>query len=245
MTETIARQPQGIPVGGQFAPTTHTEPDIGLNTAAQAVSVPFQGSIDLHERAFGSLPALPASVGTPEVAFGFNIDGKLETHVTVGGSKMSFWNNDMADEITNTVESGRSGEHEEAPWSGITEYEDWQQTRTWAESVHERIHGATLEVMSTAVDTQAARASIIGFATGRAGDLTKLTPLQDSSSRAAAAIAVADEGQGKEATMRDLLTDLRHYADAHGIDIDKALEESANYFRHERLSTIFAEGTRA
>jgi hypothetical protein len=31
MTTTIARQPLGIPVGGQFAPTTHAEPSLSLD----------------------------------------------------------------------------------------------------------------------------------------------------------------------------------------------------------------------
>ncbi|MGX1161061.1 hypothetical protein FBY31_0563 [Arthrobacter sp. SLBN-100] len=118
---TYSRQPRGIPGGGQFVPTAHAEPGFDLNSSAPAVSVPFQGSVDLHNRDLGNLPPLPASVGTPEMAFDFNIDGKLETHVNVGGSKMSFSNDDMADEITNTVESGRSGEDDEAPWSGIAE----------------------------------------------------------------------------------------------------------------------------
>ncbi|MET4144060.1 DUF2958 domain-containing protein [Arthrobacter sp. UYCo732] len=30
MTDSITRQPQGIPVGGQFAPTAHAEPDVSL-----------------------------------------------------------------------------------------------------------------------------------------------------------------------------------------------------------------------
>lgn len=33
MTITIARQPQGIPVGGQFAPLTHSEPSVSLGAA--------------------------------------------------------------------------------------------------------------------------------------------------------------------------------------------------------------------
>lgn len=32
MTENIARQPQGIPVGGQFAPTAHAEPVVALTS---------------------------------------------------------------------------------------------------------------------------------------------------------------------------------------------------------------------
>jgi hypothetical protein len=36
MTENIARQPAGVPVGGQFAATAHAEPDVALTTAAVA-----------------------------------------------------------------------------------------------------------------------------------------------------------------------------------------------------------------
>jgi len=239
MTDTVARQPQGIPVGGQFAPTFHSEPGFTLNGSATTVSVPFQGSIDLNESSFGSLPQLPASVGTPEVTFDFDIDGKLETHVSVDGSTMSFWNDDMADEITNTIESGHSGEGEVAPWSNIAEYEDWEQTRTWAESVHERIHGATLEVLTTAASDGAARVSIINFATGRGEAVIQPTPEQASAKRAAAAVAVVEEGQGSQDTMRDLFTDLRHYADARGIDIQKALDDSSEYYRHEKTNPSF------
>ena len=35
MTENITRQPKGIPVGGQFAATTHTDPDVALEAAAE------------------------------------------------------------------------------------------------------------------------------------------------------------------------------------------------------------------
>ncbi|MET4143780.1 hypothetical protein [Arthrobacter sp. UYCo732] len=242
MTDTIARQPQGIPVGGQFAPTTHAEPGFDLHDSSPAVPVAFQGSIDLRESAYGSLPPLPASVGTPEVTFDFNIDGKLETHVTVDGSTLTFWNDDMADEITNTIESGRSGEDESAPWSNIAEYEDWEQARTWAESVHERIYGANLDVMTTAATQDAARASIISFATCRSKPAPDLTPEQSSAKRAAAAVAIVDEGQGKEYAMRDLFTDLRHYADKHGIDIYKAMDDSLGLYQHETTDPSFKEG---
>ncbi|HAP90907.1 MAG TPA: hypothetical protein DEP82_06370 [Arthrobacter bacterium] len=36
MTETINRQPQGIPSGCQFAPTAHSEPDVSLTPTAPA-----------------------------------------------------------------------------------------------------------------------------------------------------------------------------------------------------------------
>ena len=112
------------------------------------------------------LPPLPESVGTPEVSFDFNDAGKLETHVTVGGSTLSFWKDDMDGETTNSIESGNS-DYDEAPWSGIQEMEDFQQARTWAEAVHERIEGATSQVMEDATGREEAREAILAFATGR------------------------------------------------------------------------------
>lgn len=242
MTETTARQPQGIPVGGQFAPTTHAEPGFALNSPGPAATVPLHGDVDLYGSDFGALPVLPASAGTPEVTFDFSIDGKLETHVTVDGSTMSFWNDDMADEITNSIESGPGGEGEAAPWSNIAEYDDFEKTRTWAEAVHERLDGATYQVLNTAVADDTARSSIINFATGRGGAPLELTPEQASAKRAAAAMAIAEEGQGSEITMRDLFIDLRHYADARGIDIYKALDDSLEVYRHEKTDPTFKEG---
>lgn len=39
MTDYTARQPQGIPAGGQFAPTAHTEPKISLDAAPGAAGI--------------------------------------------------------------------------------------------------------------------------------------------------------------------------------------------------------------
>jgi hypothetical protein len=242
MTDTIARQPQGIPAGGQFAPTFHSEPAIGLHSnPSTPVPVSFKGSIDLRESEFGRLPELPASVGTPEVSFSYDVDGNLETRVTVGGSTMAFWNDDMADEITNTIESGHSGEGEIAPWSTIASYDDFEQTRTWAESVHERIDGATFGVLADATTSTETSKAIIAFATGQGSTAPELTPEQSSAKRAAAAMAVCEEGQGADITMRDLFIDLRHYADAHGIDIYQAMDDSLKVYQHEKTDPGFKE----
>jgi hypothetical protein len=243
MTETIARQPQGIPAGGQFAPTFHSEPAIGLHSnPPSVVPVSFKGSIELRESQFGSLPELPASVGTPEVTFGYDIDGNLETRVTVDGSTMAFWTDPMREEITNTIESGHSGEGEIAPWSTIATYDDFEKTRTWAESVHERIDGATFGVLADATTSTETSKAIVAFATGHATQAAKPTPEQASARRAAAAMAVCEEGQGADITMRDLFTDLRHYADAHGIDIYQAMDDSLEVYQHEKTDPTFKEG---
>lgn len=40
MTENTNRQPKGVPVGGQFATTSHSEPDLSLSPAASATALP-------------------------------------------------------------------------------------------------------------------------------------------------------------------------------------------------------------
>jgi hypothetical protein len=39
MTETIARQPAGIPAGGQFAPTSHAEPNVSLSPGPELATL--------------------------------------------------------------------------------------------------------------------------------------------------------------------------------------------------------------
>lgn len=237
---TPAHEPAGQPTGGQFAKRFHSDAVASLPVTSSPVS--FQGQASLDPSGYPDLPALPASVGTPEVFFSFSDEGKLETDVRIGGSTMSFWRDEMTGDVTNTIEDGHTIEGEFAPWSGIAEYKDFEQARTWAEAVHERVEGATEEVLESAVQTDAARASIIAFATGRPAEpVIELTPAQSSAKRAAAAMAACDEGQGTETTMRDLLTDLRHYADANGIDIYQAMDESHGYYLHEKADPSFTE----
>ena len=242
MTETIARQPQGIPAGGQFAPTSHSEPAIGLNPTPATVPIHFQGSIDLRESAFQSLPELPASVGTPEVAFDYSDTGKLETHVTVDGSTVSFWGDDLTGDIANTIDNGYTPEGEDAPWGHIPEYDDFQRLRTWGESVHQRIDGATYRLVADASSADETRKAIINFATGHGEPAAKPTPEQAAAKRAAALMAICEEGQGAEITMRDLFIDLRHYADAKGIDIYQAMDDSLGVYQHEKTDPSFKEG---
>lgn len=240
MTETIARQPQGIPVGGQFAPTFHAEPAVALR-GSSGISVPFQGSIDLNESSFAPLPELPSAAGAPDVSFDFSDAGILETHVTSGGTTVSFWGDHMADTITNSVDNGYIPEGEDAPWSHLSGG-DFEKLRTWGESVHERIDGATYRLVADASCTKETGKQIISFATGRTGPAVKPTPQQESARRAAVAMAVCEEGQGSQDTLRDLFTDLRHHADAKGIDFYQALEDSLGYYQHEKTDPTFKEG---
>jgi hypothetical protein len=198
--------------------------------------VTFQGQAALDQAGYATLPPLPDSVGTPEVNFSFSDSGKLETHVTIDGSTLTFWTDDMDDEVTNAIENGNS-EFDEAPWSGIADMEDFQAARTWAESVHERVESATTQIAESAVESFEAREAIIAFATGRQAEQAEETPATATYRRANAALAAAtDHSRGLDTptAIADLLTDLRFLADKEGIDIHEALDRSYNYYLEEK-----------
>lgn len=80
MTENQTRQPQGIPVGGQFAAAAHAEPDITLSPDPVVTNISIEQTIELKRYPFDELPPLPESVGTPDVDYSFEA-GKVETSV--------------------------------------------------------------------------------------------------------------------------------------------------------------------
>jgi hypothetical protein len=73
MTTDPARHPKGIPEGGRFAATTHTEPDLALDAAAARLTLPDDPFTGRHARCpepkpedwvFGRDECIDASVGT-------------------------------------------------------------------------------------------------------------------------------------------------------------------------------------
>lgn len=188
------------------------------------------------------LPPLPDSAGIPEVSFDFSDAGKLETHVAVGGSTLSFWKDDMDGETTNSIDSGNF-EVDTAPWAHIQDMEDFQQARTWGESVHERVEGATSQILESAVQSDDARSSIIAFATGRAAEAgDDPTPENASTKRIEQALSSYDAGEDDATLVQDLFTDLRHYADSRGIDLHQALDASYDNYLREKNDPAFKEG---
>jgi len=154
---------------------------------------------------------------------------------------MSFWRDEMTGDVGNTIDNGNAPEGEDAPWAGIAEYEDFEQARTWAEAVHERVEGATAEILESAVQSDESRTAIVNFATGRATETAGESPARAARRRAEAVLAAADTGDDVETTMSDLLTDLRLYADAKGIDIYQILDRSYGYYLEEKADPSFTE----
>lgn len=85
MTESINRQPQGIPAGGQFAPTAHAEPEVSLSAPAPARPVETQRARRGHDfyppaEEMAAWPALYATDGT-----GLVRDKPIQAHYFQGG----------------------------------------------------------------------------------------------------------------------------------------------------------------
>jgi hypothetical protein len=85
MTESINRQPQGIPVGGQFAPTAHGEPDVALAAPVPARPVETQHRRRGHDfyppaEEMAAWPELYATDGDGPIG-----DKPIQAHYFQGG----------------------------------------------------------------------------------------------------------------------------------------------------------------
>jgi hypothetical protein len=150
-----ARQPAGVPVGGQFAATAHAEPGIELAPAKPTHTAPLTGTVELHRDWFEALPEWPEEMPEPEINFGFD-DGKVETYVTVDGQMMTFWDSDQDGTICDSS-NGQS------PWEDF-DLEDQEKAEAWGKAVHERIDSATYGVMIEGSHSPAVKNIILAHA---------------------------------------------------------------------------------
>lgn len=181
MTDNTARQPKGVPVGGQFAATAHAEPSLNLTPRRQ------------------ELDGWPESVPDPEVTFHMGDDGVITTNVDIEGQPVfEVWN--PGDDIHSI-----RNESFESEWLGVENLHEAAQK--WAHGKHEQIAAALRTEMHDAVERS--RARVLGAATGTKPALTddelgKLVGLNQSAAYAArrdaefAATAVVARGVLKD-----------------------------------------------
>lgn len=157
-----SRQPQGIPVGGQFAANAHSEAEVTLaRPNFVEYEAPIVGTAKLNLGSFEVLPEWPAEMPEPSVTYDFD-DGKVNTYVDIdeAGSirSLRFWTDDI--DGTNN-----STDHGENPWEEFDE-EDQENARAWGKAVHERIDASTYGVMIEATLQGKVREIILAHATG-------------------------------------------------------------------------------
>lgn len=169
MTETQNRVHAGIPAGGQYAATAHSDAVPSLEAAPRTThTAQLSGTIELSNDWFEKLPEWPAGMPEPEVNFGFD-DGKVETYVTVDGKMMTFWDSDM-DGVINDTDNGSDNRWEEF------DEEDQEAAKEWAVEVHKRIDSATYGVMTEGAHSPAVKDIILAQAVGKEPAAPKVGP---------------------------------------------------------------------
>jgi hypothetical protein len=68
------------------------------------------------------------------------------------------------------------------------------------------------------------------------------TPEQSAAARATTALSSYDADEDDETRLKDLFTDLRHYADSRGIDLHEVMDASYSNYLHEKNDPAFKEG---
>lgn len=159
MTFTPARQPEGIPAGGQFAATAHSDDVAALASPMYTnYTAPLTGTIELKNASFDTLPEWPSGMPEPDVSFDFS-GGKCETSVTVDGMTMNFWESD-GDGTINDTDNGQN------PWEDFDE-EDQEKALEWGKRVHQRIDSSTYGIMIEASTSPAMRDIILAHGLGK------------------------------------------------------------------------------
>lgn len=256
-----ARQPKGIP-GGQFATTTHTEPDVSIRhphgtTAQQLVTV--TAMLALNESRWEEQKALLAVQSEERTRVRRRLAGaraaaKLLTEFPDAATVT--YTRDPLNGIT-TMESIEDGE-------GYTLYDSTNmdgpvfagndrdiRRRVAAHQGVRQLMGVTPppdhadQGISVDADGDTER---IHLATALEDGLVhleaeELTPEQSSARRMNAALSNwAETDDDPQTTMRDLLTDLRHYAAANNLDLGQALDGSYKVFLEEHHDPASKEG---
>ncbi|MEH0110767.1 hypothetical protein V6N00_13735 [Tersicoccus sp. MR15.9] len=236
MTQQQTRVEKGVPTGGQYAATNHTEPDVALPAAPQPnisihhTRMPLVTTLDLYTPVPNEFDATwPSSLPDPEVDIDLD-GGVIETHVTVDGSVMKFW--------TDREETLDSTEYDADAWSGMDE-ETRDQALAWGREKHATIEAAANGAQQAAVNAPGVREAILANVTGKPIPVNgpKYGPKamqRDGNDRITASLAATwdhfGDGEDKTFPAESMLTDLRHYAAARGLDFDAMVANSADLY---------------
>jgi hypothetical protein len=259
---TTSRQPKGIPVGGQFAATIHAEPDVSINTSASTferlgavtsllaadeirwesekaqLAVDSEARTTRRRRLAGARAATKLLAQFPSAA---TVTYTRDPHngiVTMDSIEdnegYTLYN---ADDMAKGVLPGNSRDisRRVAARQGVRQLMGTTPPPRHADqgiTVLEAGGGTERLNLQTALDD--------GLAFLEAEELT---PAQASVQRVETALGQwNDPGEDAQTRVRDMLTDLRHYAAANDIDLGHALDRSYEVFSEEHNDPAFKEG---
>lgn len=222
-----SRQPKGIPAGGQFAATSHPEPEARLHPAVSTGEARRIAGVRAASLILDRIPEADVLWYTHNPARGI---GRLD-QLRDGSGRVIYSGDDMDYPVSRTrqpKEAERRAAVREAVRLLAGPYVPPEHDAQGASAhlKHERLHLPTfLEYGPQVLDAE------------------DLTPAQSSAQRMNATLSHWTEtGGDPQTTMRDLLTDLRHYAAANNLDLGQALDGSYKVFLEEHSDPAFKEG---
>jgi hypothetical protein len=255
-----ARQPKGIPTGGQFAATAHAEPALGLSGA---------GSIEDNLAQVNAALAVNRSHWDAEMAVlsKNEHERRMRRRRLAGVRSAALILNELpaADVLsyTRTQVVGTTALQEVRDVNGKViystddldepvsrgRYREEAERRAAVREAVRLLNGTELppehdaqgiSVHPDHEELHLGTAIRDGLEVLAADDLT---PEQASAQRVDAALKHWTEAaEGAQAALRDMFTDLRHHADRHGLDLHRALDSSYAIYIEESNDPAFTEG---
>lgn len=216
MSADQARQPAGVPTGGQFA--TGARPEAGLALAPERhATVRVTAVAELSTFGVEPLPVWPAQLPEPSVSYAWDDDGLLETTMVTGGHSIIVFGTPSDPQLT----------IDELPeeFKGIPE-DVKEPLRAYGARLHDNIHTLTNQA-TYPLHTDELRAAVLSLASGGDGrphivddpqEQGFVAPTDRGARRAEAGLkAWFATTQVDESTLQDAMTDLLHLARAKGI----------------------------
>lgn len=235
MSADQARQPAGVPTGGQFATTQRTEAGVALAPERKTV-VGVSTLAELNTFGVQPLPQWPTDLPEPTIAYAWDTDGQLEVTLDSGPESFVVFGTPTDPHCT-VDELAEDFEHLDDTVK--------DQVRAYGVRLHDNIHTLANQYIYTA-HTPQVRHAIVDMATGGDGrelipdgpdDPTWVAPADRGAARAEENLkAWFGTRQVDETTIQDTLTDLLHLARSKGIspaDFGGILHRAQRIYRDE------------
>jgi hypothetical protein len=256
---TTSRQPKGVPVGGQFAATPHSE---------GAVTLAKPRNPDQLARVTSLLAAEAVQWEQEKFRLAKGSEARTARRRRLSGAR-------AASRILSEFPDAATVTYTRDPGNGIVSLDEIADDEGRPLYYGEDLNGSVLAGTSREINRRIAVRQGLRQLMGQAlppdyadqgikvlyedGDTEQLhlqtaltdglaaledepSPAEASRQRVESALAQWNDPDDAHTRVRDMLTDLRHYAAEHGIDLDHALDRSYTVFLEEHNDPAFKEG---
>jgi hypothetical protein len=213
--------------------------------AVPRITAGIKATLELDPNGWDELPALPTHLGAPEVLWGFEGNGVLETDVVlvIDGEDeiVSFWS--MGENETHNTAEDTLDREDRKVWQDLGP-KDFEAAIAWGTAVHRRVSVAVQSVTEAAAPyASAAHNAVVAFATNTQLPEDERTPKEVSLSRAGEALEATRglTGSGQD-DLQIHMCDLLHFAEEAGLDVHAALRNAGYTFQLEHNDPTFANG---